>query len=128
MLKDMKKWIFSLFCLFSVSAWAGNPQIQVIGPPEVVYDYTSQKCSDDDHPDNPPRAFIDANQQVNLVFGNSIVYYPATLGNSLNGPLQRLCSYPTTLSRYIDKAAQPSQFENRLWIVNTWTEDGNTVY
>jgi len=105
-----------------------TPTVRVVGPTETVFNYPTDRCGPQDHPDNPPRAFYDANHQINLVFGNSMVYYPTLTEASMGQPIQHLCNYPNHFSHYANADAKPSQFENRMWLINTWTDDGQTIY
>src|SRR3990167_7988070 len=123
--------LFAVLDLTISCAFADPVKVRVIGPPQVVYQYASQHCAPSDFPDNPVRAFVDANKQVQLVFGNGLNgYMQNTTGRSLNGSLIHSCtaSSITEPGSYGQLQAPPSSFNNKLWIVNTWTNDGNTVY
>ncbi|OGT30772.1 MAG: hypothetical protein A3E87_07410 [Gammaproteobacteria bacterium RIFCSPHIGHO2_12_FULL_35_23] len=121
-----------LLLLLAIEKIFATPfQVKIIGPEETIYQYASQHCSPFDFPDNPVRAFIDNNNQVQLVFGSGENgFMQNTTGSSLNGPLVHTCtnSSITEPGTYGQLQAPPSSFNNKLWIVNTWTNDGKTIY
>ena len=45
----------------------GEPGVRAIGPEVTLFDWTTQKCNNDDIPDQPTRAFRDVNGQVVVV-------------------------------------------------------------
>jgi hypothetical protein len=56
-----------------------GPFIEVTGPPEMVFDWTTDRCYDAQIPDLPVRAFRDAEGQVNLILSH-------TNGYAMRGP------------------------------------------
>ncbi len=98
-----------------------DTSVEIIGEEEMVYDWTTDRCSDNMLPDLPVRPFKDASGliQLNLSF---------TSNYRMTGPdfdsLQVDCS-PTLISNF-DR--DPSHFSQNEWIGSTYTLDGNTVY
>ena len=61
----------------------GEPGVSAIGPEVTLFDWTTQKCNNDDIPDQPTRAFRDVNGQVVVV--NSHHTTRRWVGSSLAG-------------------------------------------
>src|SRR3990167_1214841 len=111
----------------SVAFAAPQVTVKVTGQPEVVYSYTQDQCNKLDVPDNPARAFQNASGQNVLVFGNSHGYYYTTTP-TLGAPLTRDCGTSILNSAGIARNSDPSSYYNALWIIATWTQNGNDVY
>jgi len=99
----------------------GEPAVQAAGPEVQLYDWSTQKCSDDDIPDQPSRAF--RNSAGEVVFINSHHTTRRWAGSSLAG-----ISHSCSILMGSGKNSDPSQYDNREWLATTWTADGDTVY
>ncbi|MEK7615884.1 MAG: hypothetical protein AAB420_01585 [Patescibacteria group bacterium] len=96
--------------------------IALVGDPEMVFDYSVQKCDTNDIPDLAVRAFRDAKGQVHLIrshySGNR-----SMIGSSLD-TVQNNCAINFA-------SANDTSFDNRKyheWIASPYTIDGTTVY
>jgi hypothetical protein len=98
-----------------------NPSVEVTGQPEVVFDWATQRCSDDEHPDLPVRAFRDANNMIQMTIASPTNY--RLIGPDLDS-LKPDCN-PVLLSA---NDRDPSHYNTWDWIGSTYTLDGNTIY
>lgn len=94
---------------------------EVSGAPEVVFDWTTDRCENLDIPDFPARAFHDQNNQVQLISSHHSVR--RFLGADLNNLIHD-CNIVMTPHHDAD----PSMFNDVEWIGATYTEDGATIY
>lgn len=103
------------------SSPGADPVLALVGATETVWDWTTQRCADEDIPDLPVRAFRDADGRVNLL-GTHYVNY-RSVGQSLDD-VERDCTIIMDSSREPD----PSRYQDRTWIASPYTEDGRTVH
>ncbi len=96
-------------------------KVEVTGPPEVVFDWTTDRCDEPDIPDLPARAFRDADGKVQLISTHFV--NRRFVGPDL-GRVERDCAVVMD-SGY---NADPAAFDDREWIASTWTPDGTTIY
>jgi hypothetical protein len=94
---------------------------EISGPPEVVFDWTTDRCDDLDIPDLPARAFRDRNNQVQLISSHHETR--RNIGPNLNN-LVHDCT--VVMSSHRDSDA--GNFNDAEWIGATYTEDGETIY
>jgi hypothetical protein len=94
---------------------------KVVGPEEVIFDWTVDRCEKENLPDLPTRAFRDAAGQVNMIISHYVNY--KMTGPSLND-LEMDCDL--IMSSAYDP--DPSLFTDAEWIGSTYTEDGQTIY
>lgn len=94
---------------------------EISGPPEVVFDWTTDRCDDLDIPDLPARAFVDKDGQVQLISSHYDVR--RSIGPDLDN-LVHDCMVVMTSHRDPD----PANFNDSEWIGATYTEDGTTIY
>lgn len=91
------------------------------GPGEVVFDWSADRCADDDIPDLPARALRDASGLVHL-------YASYVTTRRMTGPdlasVRRDCSVVMRSHGNPDPAA----FDDQEWLASTYTFDGKTVY
>jgi hypothetical protein len=99
----------------------GEPGVRAIGPEVTLFDWTTQKCNNDDIPDQPTRAFRDVNGQVVVV--NSHHTTRRWAGSSLAG-----VTHSCSIMMGSGKNADPSKYDDREWLGSTYTADGTTVY
>ena len=97
-------------------------KIAVVGPEELVFDWTTDRCEDEHIPDIAARAFRDAKGQVQLIIGHYVNY--RMIGPELEAVVSD-CSGPVLRS---DFDPDPSQFNDSEWLASPYTEDGQTVY
>ena len=95
--------------------------IEISGPEEVVFDWTTDRCSDIDLPDFPARAFRDSSNQVNLIAS----HYVARV---FTGPDLNLVTRDCDIVMGSDRDTDPSMFNDGEWIGAVYTEDGNTIH
>lgn len=97
-------------------------ELVVAGPEEIVFDWTTDRCEDENIPDIAPRAFRDAEGRVHLTVGHLNTY-------RMSGPdldnVQIDCSAPISTS---DLDPDPAMFNDGEWISSLYTEDGQTIY
>lgn len=103
------------------SADHDGPFIEVMGPPEMIFDWTTDRCNDDHIPDLPVRAFRDADGQVNLILSHYEAY-------AMRGPdfdsLAVDCTPMMTSSRDSD----PSQYNGHEWLGAVYAQEDGTVH
>lgn len=98
------------------------PTIEIAGPEEVVWDWTTDRCEDEHIPDIAARAFRDAADQVQMIIGHYVNY--RMIGPSIE-ELVTDCTGPILRS---DFDADHTQFNDSEWIGSPYTQDGETVY
>ena len=67
----------------------GEPTVRQIAPETVPFDWSAQKCTNDDIPDQPARAFREANGTINVVDSHHTVWRGTTTNLTT---LTRRCS------------------------------------
>jgi hypothetical protein len=98
-----------------------NPVLKITGEEEVVFDWTTDRCEDENIPDLAARAFRDADGRVQLLLSHLTNY-------RLVGPdLDTLAPDCEVLMRS-DHAADPGLYNDNEWLAAPYTEDGLTVY
>jgi hypothetical protein len=111
----------------SVASATSEPEkpdlgLAISGPEEVVFDWTNDRCEDENIPDIAARAFRDANGQVQLTIGHYVGY--RMIGPDMDH-LETDCSAPISTSDY---DPDPAMFNDAEWIGALYTPDGETVY
>jgi hypothetical protein len=99
----------------------GEPEVKAIGPEQTVFDYSTMKCTTEDIPDQPARAFKDSLGRVQLIDSHASVR--RKLGTSLDN-VQHNCAIVMDSHGNHDPAA----FDDREWLSSTYTVDGQTIY
>jgi len=111
--------------LMIVSRWNETERsaidVKVIGPEEVVFDWSQDACESNDFPDVPARAFRDAWGRVQLIASHYT--NRRMIGPDLNH-LRRDCA--VIMSSHLDP--DPARFADREWIHSVYTLDGITVF
>lgn len=93
----------------------------IAGDVEIVFDWTTDRCDDEDIPDLPARAFRDSGGQVNLITTHFIGRrYIGTSLNELNHDCDIIAD-----SVY---SADPAQYSDKEWLASLYTVDGETIY
>lgn len=98
-----------------------QPTLAVVGPEEIVFDWSYDSCDPEDIPDLPARAFRDVDGQVHLIAAH--IRSRANVGLDLNH-LTHQCD----ILMNSDHDDDPSHFNDNEWIAAPFTEDGETVY
>jgi hypothetical protein len=96
---------------------------QQAGPEVMVYDWSVQKCQDDDIPDWSARAFRDDTGKVQLI-STHFVNYRNTAQSALDGTYTHSCQ----MAMNSTNSADPATYNNKEWLQSTWTPDGKTIY
>lgn len=90
------------------------------GPEQSAFDWTTQRCDDDDYPDAPARAFRDAQNRVQLVAGA-----PANRRMRGSSLVTAVRECPVVMASHGNP--DPSAYDDLEWIGSTWTADGRTI-
>src|SRR5690348_14178351 len=91
------------------------------GPEEMVYDYTTMRCSDTDLPDGPTQAVRDSNNRIELMYANDGTR--RMLGPDFNH-LTHEC-----LQRFpLVYDPNPGHYNYIHLIFGTYTENGRDIY
>jgi hypothetical protein len=105
-----------------VSAYTFNePTVRQVGPDMPVFDWSAQKCEDNDITDESARAFRDDSGKVQLITTHFVNY--RFIGDSLD-----TLTHPCTKIMSSTNSADHSLYNGREWIASPWTPDGRNVY
>ncbi len=96
---------------------------QQVGTEVKVYDWSSQKCEDNDITDEPARAFRDDSGKVQLMNTHHVNYRWIA-----NTTLDSTYTHPCTKTMSSSNSCTASNFNNKEWLASPWTPDGKTVY
>jgi hypothetical protein len=100
---------------------ANLKRVDLAGPEETVFDWSRQACEPRDIPDEPARAYRDAQGEVHL-FASSYV------SRALVGPDLKRVRRDCRVVMRSALNARPQLFTDREWIASPYTFDGRTVY
>lgn len=95
--------------------------LDVVGQPQVVFNWSTQRCEDLDIPDLPTRVFRDASGNVQLIAAHF-------RNRRFIGPNLDHLAHPCSLILNSAGNADPSAFDDAEWIAATYSPDGKTVY
>jgi hypothetical protein len=95
--------------------------VNILGPEEIVFDWTTDRCETEDIPDLPARAFRDADDKVQLIATHFI--NRRMIGDDL-ASVVRDCN----VIMVSDMDADPSQYNDREWISAVYTQDGVNIH
>jgi hypothetical protein len=98
-----------------------EPFVTQTGPEAMVFDWSTQKCEDNDITDEPARAFRDDAGNVQLMTTHSI-------NRRFIGPSLEELSHPCGKLINSGNASDPSKYDTREWLASPWTPDGKNVY
>lgn len=115
--------ILLAWCVSSSDSRAAQdkfPHIAVVGDGVTVFSSDTQRCSKNDIPDSPLRAF--RRSDGNIVALSTHYENRRLLGQSLMD-LHHDCAVVYQGSDNPD----PAGFDNQTWVASTWTSDGRTV-
>jgi hypothetical protein len=99
-----------------------EPAVRQIAPETVPFDWSAQRCTNDDIPDQPARAFREANGTINFVDTHFTAWRNTTTNLTT---LSHRCS-PVMMSSHNN--TDPATYDDKEWIGATWTSDGTTVH
>ena len=99
----------------------GTPAVGAIGPETTTFDWSADKCDDNDIPDQPSRAYRDASGKVVLI--NSHFTVRRKVGDTL-ATVAQVCS-PIAMSS--GNNADPSRYDDKEWVASPYTTDGGTT-
>jgi len=100
----------------------GEPDARQTAPEATVFDWDRDKCTNDDIPDQPARAFREANGTINLVDTHHTGWRNTTPDLTT---LNHRCS---PLMMTSGNNSDPSKYDDKEWIGSIWTPDGTTVH
>lgn len=92
-----------------------------IGNPEIVFDWTTQRCEDLDIPDLPARAFRDSSGQIHLIAPHYV--NRQWVGGDLN-----TLTHPCGITMDSDLDPDPAKYNDKEWIASIFTFDGQTFH
>jgi hypothetical protein len=98
-----------------------NPSIKITGDKEWVYQWSKDRCNEDELPDLPARAIRNADGMVELYISSTTNY--RMIGADLDS-LKNDC-IPVLVS---DKDRDPAHYSHSEWLAAPYTLDGHTVY
>ncbi len=114
----MNRFALHLFVLLIAGQAAAGPR--VVGAPETVFDWESERCATWDIPDGPARAWRGADGRARLIAG-------AEASRVASGPdldhLRHGCAVVFEGAR----SADPGAYDDRSWIAGLFTADGRRV-
>jgi len=96
-------------------------EVRIIGPEEIVFDWTTDRCDKNDIPDLPARAFRDADGKVQLIATHYIDR--RMIGDTL-ASVKRACRGVMNS----DMNSDPARFDDHEWLGSFYTLDGQTIY
>ena len=96
-------------------------RVVVTGEPEVVFDWTTDRCEDVDIPDLAARAFRDADGNVQLITAHEV-------NRRFIGPDLDHLRHECDVIMRSGLNSDPAAFDDHEWIAATWTPNGQTVY
>lgn len=117
--------LFRCFLTQLVFATAGSAQTSdqmvINGEWEVVFDWTTDRCNDQNLPDLPTRVFRDADGKINLFISHK------KTTRMIGEDFDSLVADCTTVNSS-KHDPDPSQFAEAEWISSVYTEDGVNIY
>jgi hypothetical protein len=99
---------------------ATDAAIEVVGPAETMFDWSSQACEPEHIPDLPVRAFRDYQNRVQLVL-------PHYVNRRMIGPSLDRVAVDCTVTMRSTRNPDPAAFDDREWIAAVFTQDGRDV-
>ena len=103
------------------TATSFRPSVEIVGEEEVMFDWTTDRCADDEHPDLPVRAFRDANDMIQMSIASPVNY--RLIGTDLES-LESDCEPVFESANDRD----PSHYNTWTWLAATYTLDGETIH
>ncbi|HWD10242.1 MAG TPA: hypothetical protein VG366_00250 [Solirubrobacteraceae bacterium] len=98
-----------------------GPRLRILGPAQMVFNWSTQACTPTEEPDLPVRAFRDYRGEIQLLLSHYVNF--RMIGASLS-TLQPECR-PVLSS---PERSSPRRFEDREWLASLFTSDGRTIW
>lgn len=98
-----------------------TPKLTIAGSEQTVFDWTGDRCAEDDIPDAPARAFRDDRGRVHLIASHFETR--DLIGSDLDRVRHRC--------RVIFDSHEnpnPADYDDREWLAATYTQDGRNVF
>jgi hypothetical protein len=99
---------------------AGAASINVTGPEEVVYDWSTMRCFETDFPDGMTGPFRDSLGRVQLTLGGA--------NTRMIGPDLNNLTHDCTVVMPSNNNPLPWEYDDALFPAGTWTFDGQEVF
>lgn len=96
-------------------------EVTVLGPEEVVFDWSEDACGPDTHPDLPTLVYRGADGGLNLILSSPSIH-------RMVGPDFDSLVVDCDPIRLSAEDPDPAAFRFREWMGSLWTEDGETVH
>src|SRR5215216_7758718 len=93
---------------------------RVAGPPQTVFDWSSEACAPDEFPDLPVRAYRDDREQVHLILPHFNTW-------RLSGPDLNHLHNPCDLVMSSSFDTSPADFNQSELIASLYTDDGRRI-
>jgi len=107
--------------VFAIGAQsAGAASISITGPEEVVYDWTTMRCFEEDAVDGTTRAFRDALGRVQLTLGGA--------NTRMIGPDLDTLTHDCTVTLHSNNNPLAWEYDGINWGEGSWTWDGQEVF
>ena len=97
-----------------------NATARAAGPPQTVFDWSSQACADDEFADLPVRAYRDDRGRVHLLLPHFNTW-------RLSGPDLNHLHNPCRKVMRSSFDRTPSDFNEKEWIASLYTDDGRRI-
>jgi hypothetical protein len=107
--------------LVFLSALREAETFKVMGPEEIVFDWSQSACEPADIPDIPARAFRDAQGQAHLIASHYI-------SRRMTGPDLDNLTHDCAAIMPSHYDPDPAEFDDREWIHSVYTSDGTEVF
>jgi hypothetical protein len=98
-----------------------EPFVRQTAPEAMVFDWSSQRCEENDITDEAARAFRDDSGKVQLMTTHFVNY--RFIGNTLE-----TLTHPCTKTMTSTNNSDASKYDSREWLASPWTPDGKNVY
>ena len=105
----------------AVITWTWPGQVQPTGQEQTVFDWTTQRCIDNNIPDAPPRAFRDSLNRIQLTSPHWDNYH--MIGRTFDSLKQNCVETMGSGNN-----SNPAAFDDKEWISSPYTIDGTRIY
>lgn len=118
--------VLALLIAVTLPAWCAVDYpgaVDILGAEEVVYDWTTDRCEDENIPDAAVRAFRDSDGKIQLIIAHWNSY--RMIGNDFNSLATDCANGPVLTS---DFDGDPASYNTGEWLHSLYTLDGTTIY